>query len=155
MKYITFTKNETKVIIFTVSILLGGFGVKYYKHFAVNGSLKAFDFSKDDSVFLDRSAGTEKNKTSFIPGHTSSDDSAHKNQAYTKDDTSYFRNEILNINLATKEELIDLPGVGEATAEKIIKYREQNKGFKKIDELMKVKGIGKKKFDNIKNFIKV
>jgi competence protein ComEA len=48
-----------------------------------------------------------------------------------------------------------LPGVGESTAEKIIKYRETHNGFKKIENIMKVKGIGKKKFDKLKEYIYV
>jgi len=41
-----------------------------------------------------------------------------------------------------------LPGVGESMADKIIEYRKDHNGFKKIEDLMKVKGIGKKKFAN-------
>ncbi|MBM4158849.1 MAG: helix-hairpin-helix domain-containing protein, partial [Ignavibacteria bacterium] len=59
----------------------------------------------------------------------------------------------ININTASKSELMLLPGVGEATAEKIIKYREEHNGFKQIEEIMEVKGIGIKKFEKMKLYI--
>ena len=59
----------------------------------------------------------------------------------------------ISINSATTEELILLPGIGEVTAKKILEYRIKNKGFKTKDEIMEVKGIGKVKFEKIKDKI--
>lgn len=61
----------------------------------------------------------------------------------------------ININTATVEELTELPGIGEATANKIIEYRKQNGKFETIEELKNVAGIGNSKFENIKDKIKV
>ncbi|MDO5707399.1 MAG: helix-hairpin-helix domain-containing protein [Andreesenia angusta] len=60
----------------------------------------------------------------------------------------------ININSATKEELMELDGVGEATANKIIEYREEKK-FESIEDIMQVNGIGEKKFESLKDYIKV
>ena len=51
----------------------------------------------------------------------------------------------VNINTATKKELMMLPGIGESKAEAIIEYRKANK-FKTIEDLKNVKGIGEKRF---------
>ena len=59
----------------------------------------------------------------------------------------------ININTATKEELMTLPGIGEAKANDIIKYRETNGPFNSIDELTKVSGIGESIVANIKENI--
>lgn len=61
----------------------------------------------------------------------------------------------ININKANSEELQELSGVGESTAESIIKYREENGKFSSIEEIMNVPGIGENKFENIKEKIKV
>ena len=60
----------------------------------------------------------------------------------------------VNINTASKEELMTLKGIGETTAEAIIEYRKENK-FTKIEDIKNVKGIGDKKFESIKEDIEV
>ncbi len=61
----------------------------------------------------------------------------------------------ININTATKEELIKINGLGEVKAISIIEYRTTNGYFKSIEEIMNVKGIGQATFDNIKEYIEV
>ena len=62
--------------------------------------------------------------------------------------------DLININTATLEELLTLPGIGESKAKSIIEYREENK-FKNIEELMNVNGIGESLFEQIKNKITI
>ena len=61
----------------------------------------------------------------------------------------------MNINQAKQSELETLPGIGEAMANRIIEYREQNGKFQKIEDLKNVKGIGEAKFNKIKELITV
>ena len=56
----------------------------------------------------------------------------------------------LNLNTATKEELVALSGIGPAKAQAIIDYRSQHGGFKSVDELKDVKGIGARRFEKLK-----
>ena len=61
---------------------------------------------------------------------------------------------LININIATKDELMQLKGIGDVKAEAIINYRSNNK-FEKISDIKNVKGIGDGTFEKIKDFISV
>ena len=59
----------------------------------------------------------------------------------------------ININTALAADLLSLPGVGEVMAERIIEYRDKNGKFRNPEDLKKVKGIGEKKFEDMKENI--
>ena len=61
----------------------------------------------------------------------------------------------ININLASRNELMDLPGIGSVLAERIIEYRNQNGPFAQIEDLRNVSGIGERRFDTIKDKVTV
>ncbi|EQE47811.1 helix-hairpin-helix domain-containing protein [Clostridioides difficile] len=91
---------------------------------------------------------------------TSNDDSNKPNQKNesrgepkNKSNKNISNESKVNINVATIEELDSLPGVGEATANKILQHREENGQFSSIEEIKNVNGIGDKKYENIKDLI--
>jgi competence protein ComEA len=61
----------------------------------------------------------------------------------------------VNINSASVAQLQTLPGIGASTAQRIVDYRQKNGAFKKIEELMNVKGIGEKSFLKLKPVVTV
>lgn len=61
----------------------------------------------------------------------------------------------LDLNTASVADLEGLPGIGRRTAERIVEHRQKNGAFKKIEELMNVKGIGEKSFLRLKPLITV
>ena len=61
----------------------------------------------------------------------------------------------VNLNTATVEQLATIPGVGPRMAERIIDYRQKNGGFKKVEDLMNVSGVGEKSFLKMKPLITV
>ena len=61
----------------------------------------------------------------------------------------------INLNTATAEELIAVPGIGEVTAGKILEYRAQIGRFESVDELLEVKGIGEKKLASMREYLSV
>jgi competence protein ComEA len=61
----------------------------------------------------------------------------------------------LNLNVATAADLEKLPGVGAAMATRILEYRQKSGGFKKIEELMNIQGIGERNFLRLKPLVTV
>lgn len=178
LKHFSFTKNEIKVIVFVSLVIVTGFCIKYYKQ-VVNAPSRDFDYSKLDEVFYQKtnqnyipvsdslSEEESADNDEFIPVLNDkeqeiaarmniSEDSLESTIPQTGKKSKKEENlkgKTININTALKEELIKLPGVGESTAEKIILFRDIHKGFKKIEEMMKIRGIGKKKFAKMKLYI--
>ena len=73
----------------------------------------------------------------------------------TKSNEAVASMEKINLNQADAKTLTTLKGIGKDRAVKIIEYREQNGPFLAIEDIMKVKGIGKKIFEQNKNVISV
>ncbi len=63
--------------------------------------------------------------------------------------------ERINVNTADQKTLQTLPGIGPAYSERIIIYRKNNGGFKRVEELKEVKGIGEKRLEKLKPFVKL
>lgn len=68
---------------------------------------------------------------------------------------SFAASAAINLNTATKEDLVALPGIGPAKAQAILDYRSKNGAFKSIEELKDVKGIGAKRYEKIKGDLTV
>lgn len=60
---------------------------------------------------------------------------------------------VVNVNTATAEQLMLLPGIGEAKARAILDHRKDQGGFKAVDELLEVKGIGASALERIRPFV--
>ncbi len=72
---------------------------------------------------------------------------------YYGENLSVSENKLVNINSADKEELCTIPGIGETRALSIIEYREQNGGFSSLEELMNIPGIKDATFKKIEGYV--
>jgi comEA protein len=149
MLNLTPSEKRTIFIIAGVLILAGLFNVMGY----YGENPLTIDYSKSDSIFSRLS-----HKTSPIQNisQQSDQETTGKNQgnAYKLRSSPEIEKRSININSADKNELKKLPRIGPAMASRIIEYRKANGPFKSIDELMKVKGIGKKTFSMIKPYLR-
>ena len=108
----------------------------------------------DSTAFKDEVSTVKKqNIIALTDSLTNSNtDSLHKKKPTIK---LTVKEKVVNINTANIEKLCTLKGIGKTIAARIISYRTQNGNFKNCDDLMKVKGIGKKRYHQIKNNIKL
>ena len=88
----------------------------------------------------------------IIPAKNQESDSASASQG---NNATASNNGKININTADSAALQEIPGVGPATAEKIISYRETNGRFRNKEDLMNVSGIGEKTFEKMKDMITI
>ena len=88
-------------------------------------------------------------QTLYVPGPEEEEAGKQAEEAAVAEDGR------VNLNSAGKEELMTLPGIGEAKAATILQYREENGSFQSIEELMNIPGIKEGVFNKIKDSIKV
>ena len=153
-----FTKAEIRALLITVFILLIS-GI--YQLISPGKSLQPqIDYSESDSVFKRLS-----NDETVIQGDTlnsTSETGENTNKPATKKKSTYnkvVKEKLLpasiNINTASEKELQKLPRIGPAMAKRIVEYRNSHGKYKTIDELLNVKGIGKKTLEKLKPYITI
>jgi len=107
---------------------------------------KLTEVKKEDCFTKDVDISNCSGASIIIPGEESNNNESNNTNTISGK---------VNINKASKEELMTLTGIGESKAVAIIKYREENNGFKDISEIMNVSGIGEALYNKIKDSITV
>ncbi len=128
---IALTGTEKRVFLFLIITFSVGLGIRFYRQTFPQD--RGFDYRASDSTFAALSAAMR-------------DEPA---------DSPVEADGKVDLNTATKQQLMALPGIGEVTAERILVYREEIGRFTNIDQLRKVKGITKKKLEQLKPLTKI
>lgn len=156
-KKIGFTQTEILVILFLSGMLLSG--IIYVEFFKVSSENHTYiDYTKEDSLFYyysNLNPEIDLEDTALI-----SNLEIKKKVLELSDTIEYVKKDIgspaersININTAGVNELTKLPGIGQKTAEKILELRKERGKFKRLEELMDVKGIGEVKFGKIEKYL--
>ena len=167
---IGFTKNETRVVLLIVLVLIIGASIKYGRYF-FSGEKTFYDYSQSDNEFKKLTDAAKKKEFDAIKKDTiKKDEAAEISEEMNKEQDSLesiekepkiskkelkLREKSINLNSAGLDELVSLPGIGTSTAEKIIEYRNKKGKFKSVQQIMNVKGIGEKKFQKIKDYLTI
>jgi competence ComEA-like helix-hairpin-helix protein len=139
-EWLSLTQTEKRIILFLSVTLLVGVGIKLYKQ--TISAQPSFDYHVQDSIFTARSAVTDDSLTVRASGV--SINAGVKTQVSSN---------IINLNTATLEQLDALPGVGKVIAERILQRRDSVGRYTSVEELLLVKGMSKKKLNQIKPFL--
>ena len=134
VEWLALTKTERNVILFLVTTMIIGAVIRLYQ--AAFPALPQFDYRASDSTFAVLGAVPE-DSVSIVPTSVAPGKESRK----------------LNINIATEQQLMDLPGIGEVTAERILKYRKKIGKFITIEDLRAIKGISKSRLERLSPMI--
>jgi len=140
-----FTKAQMRALWFIIAIFACSVIFQYLKYYFLDRDqydFSAFDrqfFQKRDSLLAERNSDTLSKST--------------ENSKNPPPSVIIYKKFPVNINSATETELQNLPRIGPAMAARIVQHRQQYGPFRSKEELMKVKGIGKKTFEKLKDLI--
>ncbi|MCK4385549.1 MAG: helix-hairpin-helix domain-containing protein [candidate division Zixibacteria bacterium] len=172
MRFLNFTPQEIKALLFLLIALLVGSGITIYKRHhrsfapelifkeSPSGSLeKQSQFNEDpndsESYLQDTSREISR---SYIASPISNSQNEKRSQDPDSGISSIYQNSLkkkIDLNSASPSDLELLPQIGPVLSQRIIDYRKTKGKFQKIEDLMKVSGIGPKIFERIKDFITV
>ncbi len=158
-------RQEQRIVIFLGVLLIISTGVLLIKRFQPAWVLR---ITMGEPDFDAKEANPAFNQRTYIPSQKQQIPETNKNEYVSpvqKNNSKKIErvsnvevskkteNIKININKASKQDLERLPGIGPVKAQKIIDYREANNGFKSINELINVEGIGEKTLQKIRDSI--
>ena len=153
------TKTEINTLVFVLITFFIGFAAKHTKSSLSVKLEKTYDYSFQDSLFKALNSNTNNHTDSLkivekrVDSNQELSDFSIREKDSKKNNRLNLKKSSINLNTADKALLTKLPGIGPKTAQKIIHLRNEKSGFKSIEELTKVKGIGLKKLQKIKKFL--
>lgn len=141
-----FTKQEQRFLLFLVITFIVGFCLKIVRNSSDKGGNESWEQERQKILAdFDKKSQLLQNKDGSYIAAGDTDAGITKKTLTDK----------ININRASREELEILPGIGPVIAERIVAFRQDNGSFKTIQDIQKVKSIGPKTFEKVKEYITV
>ena len=165
MRFFSFTPQEIKALLFLLIALVIGSGITIYKKYHPSFAPELILKESPSGSFENQSQFNEAPKDtsheiskSFKASPISNSQNENQSQDPEFRISSILQNPLkkkIDLNSASASELELLPQIGPALSQRIILYRKTKGKFQKIEDLMKVSGIGPKTFEKIKDLITV
>jgi competence ComEA-like helix-hairpin-helix protein len=140
-----FTRKEVRAILLLTGTLLLGSAVKWFRA-SESTVAPEFDYTAHDSEFVSLSAG--------VPDSSAGMTRVPQARAGSRHETPPAAGSI-DLNSASKAELVRLPGIGPSYAERILEHRQRLGRFHSVHQLEQVKGIGKRRLEKIRPFLRI
>ena len=143
MSWLGFNLAETRGLFVLLVLLLIGSGIAIYKKYHTDFPVEI--------IFKESKAELKQYKSNKSIQHNQQD-------SQRKEVSSISNKEIskkLNLNTASWAELDLLPYIGPVLSKRIVEYREKYGKFKEVDGLLKVKGIGKKNLEKVREYVEI
>jgi comEA protein len=140
-----FTRTEIHAIMVLTGTLVLGSAVKWFRTTEATVAPR-FDYATHDSTFIalsTRAIEQQGDEPNVVPRRFT----AHRETAPAIGS--------IDLNKATKDELIRLPGIGPSYADRILDFRERLGRFGSADQLLQVKGIGKRRLEKIRPYLRI
>lgn len=133
----------TKSLLFNLGLLIMAMGISFW-------SIAGSRHTDPIAVLTDESPGETLSRTPDFPPQTP------KVQEVASEPRVIPQGQhLLDLNQASAEDLETLPGIGAVLAQRVIAFRTSAGGFRAVEDLRQVKGIGSKKFDRLKSLVTV
>jgi comEA protein len=143
-----FTQTQQKAILFLIAIFTLVIAYHFVKEIMFRP--EPLDFSQFEEKFNAKKDSIEK----LLDQEKAHDDLQASLNTKRPGDSAETRT-IVNINSAGFDELTALPRIGPVIAQRIIDYRNQNGGFASKDDIKRIRGVGEKTYENLKDLISV
>jgi comEA protein len=142
-----FTRNEVVLVLLLGAGLAAGTLIRWIPGvYGAGGEIPAeSSYAASDSVFASLSAAADADT---IP-------EAAQGLPHAPARKPRLDSASIDINAASRGDLEKLPGIGDAFARRIISFREEHGRFSRVEDLMQISGIGKKKFQSLRRFVTV
>ncbi len=141
-QFFQLTRTEALAVLLLTGMFIAGMGIQYIRF--LQKAPAAYRYEQLDSLFHQAVVSPEE-PIGRVDTVRSDSMRGHPSASTAK----------LNINTASKEALIALPGIGPRLAERILEYRRQHGAFQTVEDLVRVRGIGPRTLERLRPLVRV